>query len=546
MNAKRLILALTAVALLVGADATEDERLLREAGLPSDDAGLVAFFRNRSPRDEDVRALVKKLGDDDFEARERASRELLLLGPVATPFLKEGAASSDPEVKRRSEECLKKIGAGPSAATIAAAARTLARRKPAGALEALLAYAPKVEGESTGEEVRSALAALAQRDGKTAPALVAALADSEPGRRAAAAVALARAGTPEDRAAVRKLLADPKPTVRLHTALALAARREKEAVPVLIDLANDVGRGQIYHIEDIFYRLAEDKAPDVVFGEEPAARKKYRDAWAAWWAKEGNAIDLAKLDAAPPFHNYTMFVLLDAGRVAEVDGDQKLRWEIKDLLKPLDVQMLPGGGRVLVAEHDANRVTERNLRGQVLWERRLADGPLAAQRLPNGNTLIATRGEILEVDRTDKPVFRHFARPGEFIMRAQRARNGDLGYIVNSLTTGTTAFVRLDPSGKELTRFPVDVRTSGGRVEMLPNGHVLIPLMDENRVVEFDANGRPVWQATFLQPVAAVRAPNGQTVVTSMQSTKAAALDEKGKEVWEFNAGARVTRAWRR
>jgi outer membrane protein assembly factor BamB len=107
-------------------------------------------------------------------------------------------------------------------------------------------------------------------------------------------------------------------------------------------------------------------------------------------------------------------------------------------------------------------------------------------------------------------------------------------------------FVRLDASGKQVARFAVDMMSSGGRIEVLPNGRVLAPLWRRNKVVEYDAAGKEVWQADFAEPIAAVRLPNGHTVVTSYQDSRAVELDGAGKPVWEFKADSRVTRAWRR
>ena len=81
---------------------------------------------------------------------------------------------------------------------------------------------------------------------------------------------------------------------------------------------------------------------------------------------------------------------------------------------------------------------------------------------------------------------------------------------------------------------------------MLPNGRVLVPEKELNRVVEFDAHGQVVWQTSFREPVAAVRLPNGNTLVTAFQDTRAVEIDADGKEVWQYDAGLRVTRAFRR
>ena len=110
--------------------------------------------------------------------------------------------------------------------------------------------------------------------------------------------------------------------------------------------------------------------------------------------------------------------------------------------------------------------------------------------------------------------------------------------------------MRLTPTGrgiKEVKSWGVQVRTSGGRLEVLPNGHVLIPEMDNNRVVEYDADGQNVWEVAVDQPIAAVRLPNGNTLITLMRQKSAIEVDRAGKEVWQFKVeGTRVTRAYRR
>jgi hypothetical protein len=531
---------------------TNDEQILKHAGIAADDASLLGFFRQRNANEGEIKGLIKKLGDDDFQTREKATQDLKNLGSIAEPYLREALQSGDAEVLRRAEECLKNIGTGPSQGLIAAAARTLARRKPAGAAEVLLAFLPKMEGESSEEEVRAALAALALRNSQPEPVLVAALGEKSGSKRAAAAVALARAGIKELLPAVRKLLQDPEPKVRFEVGLALANLKEKEAVPVLIDLLPALSRGQVGLVEDLLFRLAEDTAPPSIPGTDEESRRKYRDAWAKWWRDQGDKIDLKRLDLAAQFQGYTTIVLLDAGRIADYDKDNKLRWQIEGLNFPLDAQYLPGD-RILVAEYQGNQVTERNRKGEILWKKELGDwkrdldGPLMAQRLPNGNTLIATRFQLLEVDRNGKQVFTLMAPQDKTFMKAQKQPNGDIGLILQTSTTPLkTLFARLDSNGKELSSFPVEVKTSGGRIDLLPNGRVLVPLKDDNKVVEYDSQGKIVWQITFPDPVAAVRLANGHTLITAFKSQRAVEVDATGKEVWEFKADVRLTRAFRR
>jgi HEAT repeat protein len=536
-----------------------DEQILKQAGIATDGAGLVSFIRQRTIDVADeahIKALVRQLGDDQFKVREKASRQLVRLGARVRPFLQAAAEDADPEIARRAREGLQRIGVGTPAATVVAAVRVLAREKPPEAAAVLLAYLPSADDDNVAETIRQGLAALAVRDGKAEPALIAALADKSAVKRAAAAVALCHAQLPDVMPDVRKLLRDSDPHVRLRLGLALMARRDKDAVPVLLRLLDELPLQDIEPLMDRLERLAADKMPPVVFGADAAAYRKYREAWQAWWKDHQAAIEPIRLEQASRPSGNTLVVLLDldlrGGIVEDLDATNRVRWKIANIDKPLDVQLLPGDERILVAEYEGHRVSERNLKGEIVWKKTV-EGPLAAQRLPNGNTFIATQRQLLEVDRNGKEVFRYTRADGAEFMRATKLRNGDIACIIKiglQINLGVQRFVRLTPSGegaKEVKSWAVQVHTSGGRLDVLPNGHVLIPDLGNNRVVEYDADGQSVWEVSIDQPIAAVRLPNGNTLITLMQDKSAVEVDRTGKRVWQFKAeNTRVTRAFRR
>jgi hypothetical protein len=525
-----------------------DERTLRDAKVGTDGAALLDFFRQMTLTDARVaavRALIRQLGDDSFEARQKASAELAAQGPVALPLLREALRDPDVEIDRRAEECIHQIEQFHNPALAPAALRLLAARRPAGTAEVLLAYVPFADNESLAEEVREALARAAFRDGKPDPALTAALTDRSPARRAAAGAALCRAGAPEQRAAGRKLLQDTDPVVRLRVALALAAAHDKDAVPILIDLLTRLPAPQAAQAEDLLFRAAGDHPPALPTPSEDEGRHKAQKAWAAWWQEAGPKLDVARLDPPARQLGYTMMILLEENRLIEVDAANKTRWQITGLELPLDAQMLPGD-RVLVAENNGNRITERDLRpehvGEVLWEVKV-EAPLMAQRLPDGHTFIGSRTRLLEVDREGREL-KSWSRPnGELFMRAQKLPGGDIACVVQP-----GLFVRMNEAGKDLQTFPVDIHTFGGRLEVLPSGRVLVPELMANKVVEQDAQGKVGWQVDFEQPIVATRLPNGNTLVTSFSYSlmKAVELDRQGNHVWEYQANTRITRAWRR
>src|SRR5260370_18534323 len=53
--------------------------------------------------------LIRRLGDESFAVREKASQDLVALGEAAVPSLEKAQKSSDLEVARRAERCLSVI-----------------------------------------------------------------------------------------------------------------------------------------------------------------------------------------------------------------------------------------------------------------------------------------------------------------------------------------------------------------------------------------------------------------------------------------------------
>jgi HEAT repeat protein len=548
-----LLLAVPVVLLFARATAADgprqvaaDEARLQAVKLKHDGPALLEFLRRRTLTDLErasVELLIQRLGSRAFRDREQATNELIARGPVVAELLKGHLKDSDPEIARRAEKCLERIKEKDLPGDVpAAAVRLLAARKPAGAAAALLAYLPFADNDAIADEIRTALAALAVHDGKPEKVLVDALADRDPVRRGAAAEALTLANAAGQRPAVEKLLKDPEPTVRFRVALALTMQGERKAVTELIALLEPLPQALAWQAEDVLYKLADGKDPPAVsLGADAAGRKECRAAWEKWWRQHGESVSLAKLREAPRLQGRTVLVLLDMNCVLEVDADNTVRWKIMGVTFPLDVQYLPND-HVLVAEYHASRVTERTLKGEVKWQHIIA-GPLVAQRLRNGNTFIATDSQLLEVDRKNNEVFR-FAFPNEErIMKAMKLDNGQMVCL-----TSQACVVRLDSKGKELKRFgvPLGTRLFGGRIHMLPNGRVLVPHNAENKVVEYDANGKEVWHVDIEQPVAATRLPNGNTLVTTMLQNRAVEFDRNGREVWQYRSNTRVTRAVRR
>lgn len=527
--------------------ADADLELLKKHSIDPSNDSLIGFLRRRSLPDVErakIAELVAKLGSPEFRIREKAMDELLEKGPAILGFLRSGARQGDLELLRRAESCIDRIRSSePPTEVTAAVIRIVSSRKASELVPTLLAYLPYAESDYVIDEARTALRKAARKDGLANADLVSALTDDLAPRRAVAGEALA--SVKEQESAVKKLLADPDPLVRFRVAEAMILGGEKSAMPTLIEALPLVTAAQACSGEDILLRLAEgDNPPQVPRTGDAAARARFKDSWIAWWNKNEKQVRLAKLHEAPAMLGHTLVVLLDEGRIRELNARNETVWQIEGVVFPLDVQPLPNGN-VLVAEYHAGRVTERDrFRGEIKWEKTVG-GPLMAQRLPNRNTFIATDSHCMEVDEKGNEVF-SFNMPGpERLMKVTKLPAGDILAL-----TSDGRIIRMDDKGKELSSFDVDLGTKlfGGRLHVSPNGRVLVPHNSENKVIEYDAQGQAVWEVNVTSPVSATKLPNGNVLVTTMNpQTGAMEFDRNGRETeWNYRQQTRVTRAIRR
>ncbi len=493
---------------------------------------------------------IHQLGDDSFDARQKAKTELKKMGTLVVRLLKAAVANSDLEVSQNARDVIQEIERDKAAPLSPVAARVAALRKPPGAEEALLAYLPFCDDESLLSEVQLALNANAYQDGRASPALVAALADKAPVRRGAAAEALGLGPIgPVESAAVKNLLKDEQPSVRLQAALALAGggAHDRAAVPVLIDLINQPAgdRDRDGAAEEYLLRLAADHGPaDLPAGD--AARGKRRDLWAAWWKENSERVALVSRYAPAGFQRYLGYTLLiqpNNSDVVELGADNKERLKIAGLRNPWDVQALLAYDRYLIAEFNGQTVTERDAKGEVKWEKRIPNrNPTSAQRLPNGNTFIVCQNQISECTRGGKDLYT-ITRPNSDVLSARKLRNNEIVVISNQ-----GMVQRLDTAGKELKTFHVPNVWSMGN-DILPNGNVLIALQAPmNKVVEYDADGKTIWEcAAVMNPIATTRSPNGNTLIVSQQwPNKLVEVDKNGKQVIDLTLQGQTMRVRRR
>jgi HEAT repeat protein len=499
---------------------------------------------------EKAEKLIRQLGDDSFDARQKAKTELQGMGVLVIRMLRSAVNDPDLEISQSARFVLQEIEKDKAAPLSPTAARVVALRKPQGAAEVLLAYLPFCDDESILGEVQAALNAVAYPDGKPAEALVKALEDKSAVRRGAAAEALCLGPLGDNLPAVKKLLKDPEPAVRLQTALALAGGpHDRDAVPVLISLIGELTSEQSAPAEEYLLRLAADHGPLNLPQGDGDARAKRSALWAAWWKDNGERVALVDRYApvgSQHYLGYTLLVQPGNNQIIELDASGKERLRLTGLANPQDVQALPGN-RFLVTEGGAQRVTERDpKRDKPLWEKDLPNFfPMGAQRLSNGNTFIVCRNQLSECTRDGKDVFT-IPRPNNDVLSAQKLRNNEI-VVVSSMGM----VQRLDTTGKELKSFRMVQNTWMVGNDILPNGNVLVVFpAPVNKVIEYDPDGKQVWESgAVMNPMAAARSPNGNTVIVSQTSpNKLVEVDKSNKQLndWALPMNTTTNRVRRR
>jgi HEAT repeat protein len=502
-----------------------------------DGTRLLDEFRGRTLSDEERGrglALIGKLGDASAAVRSKAVEELIGMGPRTASLLRQAIERRESDVGDKTsarvvasaQQCLAAFEGETAKPIPEAAPRLLVMRRPRGTVEALLAYVPFADSEVLATQIVDLLASVGCSGGKADPALVRALDDKVSDRRAAAAVALCKGKADEELAAVRKLLRDADPIVRLRAAVALAERSDKSAVPILIALLADLPLDRVWEAEDVLMTLAGDDAPNQHVSNDKASRTASVTAWKAWWQKAEKNVDLAKLSDAERSNGLLLAIDMQAGKVLEVGRDGKVRWTLQGPQWPFDAVVCKNGN-IFVAQGNNNQVSMWSRQGKELWQKP-CNMPFVCQQLRNGNLFVVCRQQIMEFDINGKEVFSRQLPNLNWIVGGLKLPNGQVG-----LLSQQGEYVRIDAAGKEIKRFQVNCQ--GGvamNAEVLPGDRVIASL-NIGRVAEYDDKGKMRWECNVVNPAFPHRLANGHTLVAQNGANHLYELDRKGKIVSE-------------
>jgi HEAT repeat protein len=494
MSLERVLLTLAAIlpcgAIFAAAPPPSLEesevRLLRRAGLATDNASLLADLRKQSVAradDREIDRLIEQLGADSFEQREAASRQLVVLGRVAMARLMSNRDDPDLEVRVRVRRCITQFESGVTPNYTLPTIRLLIKRRAPGTVEALFGYLPFARSADVEEEVYRGIDALAAGKDGVAPLLVSAMNAPYQAKRAMAGCIVARAGSAAQREVASRLLKDPYPEVRLRVAQGLLAVNDHRAIPALIELLASPELPITWQAEELLYWSLDPWSPPR--SELPGAdRQRLRATWRAWWAEAGKQVRLG----SKPLRTARPRLLLitekdtpgrrkDNGRLWLCGSDGSCRWELTGLDRPVQAAMSRDGPALLLQE---GRILARsNWEGTVHWQVDLGTTRPRHLHVENDGEarLVTTDGrgaETIDVSPDGKSLFRTIGLPPPDDPDGPRTiRTGTEGeqYIAWPLSGGT--LLRLRQVRWELS--VLEEHDSAGRLrwECLRSGDVV-------------------------------------------------------------------------
>jgi HEAT repeat protein len=500
MRLRRCVVALIVLGLSTAAVRSEtpsaspladyDEMTLRQFGVETDAASLLSLLRQHTRIDGDsrqIKSLVAQLGSTQFEERERAAQELSAIGRPAQEILRTAQRQHvDPEVRLRAGHQLALLESKLDGRVTMSAVRRLIHLRASGAAERLLDVLPLVDWEIQ-DEIFHGLPRVALRDGKLDPALLAALEDPSPLRRAAAALTVTQAGNDATRARVRKLLADQDAEVRLRAAQGLLAVHDATSLPVLIALLNEANVEISWSAEELLHWVAGTTAPTEVVGAASATeRNKAVAAWTAWRKLHGARIDWERLEQEPRRPSLYLICGSDSVWLGGCDGKRKLLVEGQVLLAldPCDALLLPGN-ELLILPRDDDKAAKYNLAGDQVWKCRLSHSPryVTCQRLPGGTIFLAGTHGAVELNAHGEIVSRVPFDSSLSISDAWKLRSGKLVIRTDE------SVVELDGVSGHIIREANLPRARNSTGVVLPDGRSVFAIANGDRLVETASSG---------------------------------------------------------
>lgn len=237
---------------------------------------------------------------------------------------------------------------------------------------------------------------------------------------------------------------------------------------------------------------------------------------------------LASLAPAAPGQHRFIANCYSQGVVRIITKDESVEWEFDGLKAVQDSWVLDGGNYLFSCKNGVREISPDNT---VVWEYNAAPGVEvhSVQPLPGNKVLVCECGSrrLIEIARGTGTITREIPLRTDLKTHVQfrTARKTDRGtYWVAFIGEGKIKEV--DQTGTILNEFIVsDGHKNAHGIDLLSNGNVLASSANGGGIVEFDPQGKKIWEVTRDELLAAgltevkytgglKRLGNGNTVVS--------------------------------
>ena len=262
------------------------------------------------------------------------------------------------------------------------------------------------------------------------------------------------------------------------------------------------------------------------------------------------AVDSAHQEAMPTKTSAPMLAILARFTAADVPAMGPAEIPIDPptwiISRAADSARLPGKGLaqhpMLYIGEGCNKMFLIN-EGKIIWTYSTGKGWEYDDiwLLSNGNILFSRMSYAEEITPEKQVVWHLDAPQGTEIHTVQPVGLGKVLLVENGLPprllvidkkTGTVEVDHAMPAPSLTDR--ATVHGQFRRIRMTATGTYLAPLLEMNKVVEFDREFREIWSYNIASPWAAVRLQNGNTLITDERDRLTREVNPKGETVWEF------------
>ena len=464
-------------------------RTLSACGIqPTAKATYDFLFDIVSGDDTGIRGLIANLDSDEYAVREAAEKGLVKKGLKASGLLKAAMKAASPETRMRASRCLKCISS--DSLSILQAAINVVSMAPskgyssAAKIELLIRLGKRFPEPRLQTAIASGIAQNADSGSKNL--IVAGLQSDQTIIRRACVFGLPKCLSAAELSKFELLLTDSNEDVAFAAIYSFGKHFPQTTVTHLTEnlLTSDQAKTRM-----LAHRMLS-RISSKDFGYlAHQSQDKRRDATGKWqaWAKELTAdqqLDFSKL--ALPIHprprGFVVSVNSSGATILDLEGNvvRKIESELYDA-------QVCNGHRLLVCERNLGTVRLLDQKsGKPLRSVEGLSTPSDAELLSDGNILILQ---------------------------------------------GVGVATEHDRSGRILRKFegldnPFDV-------DRLENGNTIVADSGNNRLVEFNPNGKVVWEKKGLAfPNNVFRMPDNRTLYTTYTSGDVVMLDGQGQEQW--------------